>query len=125
MSNQAPHPHDTESTLPGELLEEWRAFVDACVDGYEYNVMQYHTDLAVRDRIEACLRAHGRTDAEFGAHVADADARFRALLQPGVEVGPDGDPWWHRGVPRHAGDALVDDMQEWFGVEVERRENGG
>lgn len=125
MSDPAHRPYDTEAVSPAELLDEWRELVDACVDGYEDNVMQYHADLAIRDRIEACLRAPGRTDAEFDAHVADADARFRALLQPGVEVGPAGDPWWHRGVPRYAGDALADDVQEWFGVEVERRESGG
>lgn len=112
---------DTSTASPEELLDEWARLVEACEDGYEYNVMEYHTDLAVRDRIEACLRAPGRTDAGYAARVAQVDERFRALLQPGVMVGPGDDPWWHRGVPRYAGYALSDGMREWFDVEVEAR----
>jgi len=116
-------PHDeTAFELPELLLEMWGEFVEACERGYEFNVMEYHTDLAVRDRIEACLRSPGRTDAAFGEGVARVDARFRALLQPEVEVGPAGDPWWHRGVLRYAGEALSEGLYEWFGVEVEARE---
>ena len=121
MSTHESRADDTSTTSPEELLDEWAGLVEACEDGYEYNVMEYHTDLAVRDRIEACLRAPGRTDAAYAARVAEVDGRFRALLQPGVEVGPEDDPWWHRGVPRYAGYALSDGMREWFGVEVEAR----
>lgn len=111
----------TQGESPELLLEEWRRFVDECEQGYEYNVMEYHADLSVRDRIEACLRAPGRTEAAFAGQVEAVDARFRALLQPGVEVGPADDPWWHRGVLRYAGDALADGLREWFSVEVEER----
>jgi hypothetical protein len=113
--------HDTASASPPLLLDEWRRFVDDCELGYEYNVMEYHADLSVRDRIEACLRMPGRTDADYAERVAQVDARFRALLQPGMEVGPEGDPWWHRGVLRYAGYALADGLREWFSVEVEAR----
>lgn len=121
MSTHESRADDTSTASPEELLDEWAGLVESCEDGYEYNVMEYHTDLAVRDRIEACLRAPGRTDAAYAARVAEVDGRFRALLQPGVEVGPAHDPWWHRGVPRYAGYALSDGMREWFGVEVEAR----
>lgn len=113
--------HSQVNASPDELLEEWRGFVEQCEQGYEYNVMEYHADLSVRDRIEACLRGEGSEDAGFVAGVAEADARFRALLQPGVEVGPEGDPWWHRGVPRYAGYPLAEGLSEWFGVQVEAR----
>ena len=106
---------------PDELLEEWSGFVEQCEQGYEYNVMEYHADLSVRDHIEACLREPGRTDAVYASRVAEVDGRFRALLQPGVEVGPDDDPWWHRGVPRYAGYPLAEGLGEWFGVQVEAR----
>ncbi len=112
---------DTATDSPPLLLAEWTRFVDDCEAGYEYNVMEYHADLSVRDRIEACLRSRGRTDAAFAAAVEAVDARFRALLQPGVEVGPDGDPWWHRGVLRYAGYPLSNGLREWFSVEVEAR----
>lgn len=112
---------DAPGESPEELLDEWRGLVEECEEGYGYNVMEYHADLAVRDRLEECLRAPGRTDASFAAQLAEVDDRFRALLQPGVEVGPADDPWWHRGVPRYAGEALADGMHEWFGVEVEAR----
>lgn len=112
---------DTLAESPEDLLDEWRGLVEECEEGYGYNVMEYHTDLAVRDRLERCLRAPGRTDAAFAARVGEVDERFRTLLQPGVEVGPADDPWWHRGVLRYAGDALADGLHEWFGVEVEAR----
>ena len=104
---------------PEALLETWREFVDACERGYEYNVMEYHADLSVRDRIEA-LRPEA--DAEFAARVAEQDERFRALLQPGVQVGPEEDAWWHRGVPRYAGGDLAAGFREWFDAEVQVRE---
>lgn len=121
MSTQDSLLDDLAPASPAELLDEWRDFVEACELGYEYNVMEYHTDLAVRDHIEACLRTPGRTSAEYAAHVAEVDARFRDLLQPGVVVGPEDDPWWHRGVLRYSGYALADGLHEWFGVEVEAR----
>lgn len=112
---------DLTTQSPQALLEAWRGLVEACENGYEYNVMEYHADLAVRDRLERCLRSPGRADASLAAQVAEVDARFRALLQPGVEVGPENDPWWHRGVPRYAGTDLAEGMHEWFGVEVDPR----
>ncbi len=121
MSTHPFHADDTIAASPEELLDEWAGLVEECEEGYEYNVMEYHTDLAVRDRIEACLRSPGRTDPAYAARVAEVDGRFRALLQPGVEVGPGDDPWWHRGVLRYAGYALSDGLHEWFGVEVEAR----
>src|SRR5687768_11736731 len=42
---------DTATASPPLLLAEWSQFVDDCEQGYEYNVMEYHADLSVRDRI--------------------------------------------------------------------------
>lgn len=111
--------HTARGESPAALLESWRAFVDACEQGYEYNVMEYHADLSVRDRIDA-LGADA--DDGFAAAVAEQDARFRALLQPGVQVGPEGDAWWHRGVLQYAGGDLAAGLREWFDVEVAVRE---
>jgi hypothetical protein len=122
MSTPASPHDDTAFESPETLLEEWRTFVEGCERGYEFNVMEYHADLAFRDRIEACLRSPGRTDPAFARQVAEVDDCFRALLQPGVEVGPADDPWWHRGVLRYAGEDLADGLHEWFGVEVEARD---
>ncbi len=119
--SQADLQDDARAESPEELLDEWRGLVEECEIGYEYNVMEYHADLAVRDRLERCLQLPDRTDAAFAAQVAEVDEQFRALLQPGVEVGPADDPWWHRGVPRYAGDALAEGMHEWFGVEIPAR----
>jgi hypothetical protein len=119
MSTHDPLLHEAP---PAVLLDEWREFVEGCEQGYEYNVMEYHADLSIRDRIEAYLREPGRTHAGFAAQVGEVDDRFRALLQPGVEVGPEGDPWWHRGVLRYAGDSLAEGLREWFSVEVEVRD---
>lgn len=103
----------------GELLDEWREFVDGCEAGYPWNVYDYHNDLAVRDRLELSLE---EMDAAGRARVAEVDARFRTLLQPGVQVGPEEDPWWHRGVLRYAGPELSAELNEWFHVDVEVRE---
>ena len=115
MNTQAEALHERT----GMLLDEWREFVAGCEAGYGWNVYEYHNDLAVRDRIAAGL---DEMDADAAAQVAEVDARFRALLQPGVQVGPEEDPWWHRGVLRYAGPALAAELKEWFSVDVEARE---
>lgn len=102
-----------------QLLDEWREFVRDCEAGYAWNVYDYHCDLAVRDRIEEALAAG---DAHLSAPVEEVDAQFRALLQPDVQVGPEDDPWWHRGVLRYAGPELAAGLRDWFQVEVEERE---
>ena len=101
------------------LLDEWRDFVRECEAGYGWNVYEYHNDLSVRGRLQATL---DEGDPELAAQVAEIDARFRALLQPGVQVGPEEDPWWHRGVLRHAGPELASELKDWFQVDVEVRE---
>ena len=103
---------------PAEMLDEWRRVVREIEAGYSWNVYQYHNDLSVRDRLEAAIA----DDPELAAEVAEVDARFRALLQPGVQVGPEEDPWWHRGVPRYAGPELAAEMKEWVQADVEVRE---
>jgi hypothetical protein len=104
---------------PAMLLDEWRDFVQECEAGYPWNAVEYHNDLSFRDRIEAGL---ADADPAVAAEVAELDARFRALLQPGVQVGPEEDPWWHRGVLRYAGAELAVGLKEWFQVEMEVRE---
>lgn len=103
----------------GMLLDEWREFVASCEAGYGWNVYEYHNDLAVRDRLQTTLE---EMDAAEAAQVAEIDARFRALLQPGVQVGPEEDQWWHRGVLRYAGPELAAGLKDWFSVDVEVRE---
>ena len=115
MNTHADAVHDRTDML----LDEWREFVDGCEAGYPWNVYEYHNDLAVRDRIAASLDEMAPAER---AQVAETDARFRALLQPGVQVGPEEDPWWHRGVLRYAGPALAGELKEWFHVDVEIRE---
>ncbi|HEU0014979.1 MAG TPA: hypothetical protein VFQ45_14925 [Longimicrobium sp.] len=124
MTQPAPA-HEHAGPSPDSMLEEWRAFVQQCQNGYPYNIYEYHNDLSVRDRIEACLREEGADAAlqpEFAAGVAEVDERFRGLLKPGVQVGPEEDAWWHRGVLRYAWRDLARDLKDWFNVEIEVRE---
>lgn len=109
-----------DGDAPEDLVREWREFVDECATGYQWNLYDYHQDLAVRDRLEACLQAGCLPEAVMG-EVAAIDARFREMLQPGVQVGPETDPWWHRGVPVYAGSELAEGIQEWFSAPVEVR----
>ena len=104
------------------LLDEWRDFVRECEAGYAWNVYEYHNDLSIRDRIQAALDDDQADDPGFPANVAQIDERFRALLQPGVVVGPEDGPWWHRGVLRYAGPDLASELKDWFQVDVEVRE---
>ncbi|WP_420130518.1 hypothetical protein [Longimicrobium sp.] len=101
------------------LLDEWRDFVRECEAGYGWNVYEYHNDLSVRDRLQTCI---DEGDADLAAQVEEIDARFRALLQPGVQVGPEDGPWWHRGVLRYAGPDLATELKDWFQADVEVRE---
>ncbi len=121
------HPHEHGPT-PAHLLEEWAQVVRECEAGYEWNVYEYHTDLRVRDALAVVVadpdRAHEER-AEVATRLAEIDARFQGLLQPGVAVGPEEDPWWHRGVPRYAGAELAAGLKEWFGAEVEVRTEAG
>lgn len=118
MNTQAEALHERTE----ELLDEWRDFVAECEAGYGWNVYEYHNDLSVRDRLETCLAEMEAGDA---AQVAEIDGRFRALLQPGVQVGPEDGPWWHRGVLRYAGPDMAAELKEWFQVEVEVRQPAG
>jgi hypothetical protein len=104
---------------PAMLLDEWRDFVHECEVGYPWNVIEYHNDLSFRDRIQAHL---AEAEPAVAAEIAELDARFRGLLQPGVVVGPEEDPWWHRGVLRYAGAELAAGLKEWFQVDMEVRE---
>ncbi len=115
MNTHADAVHDRT----GMLLDEWREFVASCEAGYGWNVYEYHNDLAVRDRLQTTIE---ELDAAEAAQVEEIDARFRALLQPGVQVGPEEDHWWHRGVLRYAGPELAAELKDWFQVDVEVRE---
>lgn len=127
MRPHPPHPHE-HGPGPAQLLEEWAQLVRECEAGYEWNLYEYHNDLAVRDALARILADPDRAEeerAEVATRLLEIDARFQALLQEGVQVGPEEDPWWHRGVPRYAGCELAGEMREWFGVEVEAREPAG
>jgi hypothetical protein len=124
----ADHPHDDRGPATSALVEEWAQVVRECEAGYGWNVYEYHNDLSVRDTIARRLAdpatpVEDRT--ELATRAAEVDARFQALLQPEVEVGPVDDPWWHRGVLRYAGEELAAELREWFGVKVEVRETAG
>lgn len=110
-----------DGDAPEDLVREWREFVDECTAGYPWNLYDYHNDLAVRDRLEDCLRA-GCLPEGVVRDVLKLDARFREMLQPGIAVGPATDPWWHRGVPQYAGPELAEGIQEWFSAPVEVRD---
>ena len=53
------------------------------------------------------------------ARVETADARFKALLIPGVEIGDSQWPWWHRGVLARSSDEYAEDMARLNGIEVQ------
>ncbi|MEV4348790.1 hypothetical protein AB0J83_30400 [Actinoplanes sp. NPDC049596] len=105
------------------MVDAWSSFVAQCSQGYDMSIYEYENDLSVRSMIERLL-----TDEElagfpefagFAARVAEIDARFRALLQEGVEIRDSAAAWWERGVPRMAGAELAEDFHVMFGVTVQ------
>lgn len=87
------------------LVARYREFVRQVEGGYRFGLEDYRNDLDLR----ALLTLIGR-DGE----VADADARFQALLRPAAariwESGA-GNPFWDFGYPANAGGTLRSDLE--------------
>jgi hypothetical protein len=86
------------------LIRRWRSFAEEVERGYEFGLEDYRNDLDVR----AIIRMVGADE-----EVADADARFRAMLtgtDQRVWESGEGDPWWDFGFPRNPGPALRRDL---------------
>lgn len=112
------------SVTPSELSARWEGLVAACEAGSGWTSYEHSNELSVRDLLEAVFldpRTAAEPEAdELRRHVNELDARYRALLRDDVHVGDADDPWWRRGVLRHAGPDYVDDMQRLHGITVER-----
>jgi hypothetical protein len=102
--------HVVEAGAPG-LIKRWNDFVAEVEAGYPYRLRDYRYDLDLRGVIDL---------AGLAPEVADADARFAALLTETdlrVWESSGADPWWDFGYPRNAGRDLLRDLQNEAGVE--------
>lgn len=104
------------------LLDQWSGLIEACKEGYDWDISEYHNELMVRDRLERILVA-----PELAAYselavvrqkVEDLDHAFRDLLQTGVVLGEGTDPWWQRGVLKMAGEPYARYLSQVHGIEV-------
>lgn len=111
---------------PEELVQGWNQFVEQCECGYPMSIYEYENDASVRQMIENVLVSEDLAADEavlaFTRRVAEIDARFRGILQPGVEINEPDAPWWMGGAPRYAGAELAGDFRDTYGVVVEVRE---
>ena len=107
---------------PWSIVEEWEALVQEAEVGYNWDYSEYSNDLGVRDLLAKALEDNTLKQYQqvpaMAERVARADARFKDLLLPNVELGSPERPWWHRGVLAHAGDEYVNDIRNLFGIEV-------
>ena len=105
-----------------ELESGWRRFVRECVNGYSMSIYEYENDLQVRKMIRDVmvdpLLGIDLSVEEFSRRISEIDDEFKGILQPEVQVGDEGSPWWVRGVPRYAGSELSSDFHDIYGVEV-------
>lgn len=110
------------TTTPAALLDRWIATVAAAEEGYQWTIDEYLNELAARDVLEAVFSdaalASEPEVEELRARVADADDRLRAIIQDNVEIGSPEQPWWRRGVLRHAGADYVEDLERIYGIRV-------
>ncbi|WP_405060619.1 hypothetical protein OG474_03015 [Kribbella sp. NBC_01505] len=105
-----------------DFVQAWRSFVRECRDGYSMSIYEYENDLSVRTEIQLLLddERMRRTVAfrEFNADIEEIDGEFSRLLQDGLEIGDSDAPWWKRGVLKEAGEELVGDFMNMFGVHI-------
>src|SRR3989442_1113353 len=69
-----------------QLLDEWNALIDACDEGYSWDVSEYNNEMLARDQLATMLddqELQGfAKHADLAEQVGQADARFRQLLLP-------------------------------------------
>lgn len=107
---------------PARLLEKWQFFVEECQRGYPWDFSEYVHELRPRRVLELLLvglPADMFPEAEvLQENIEPTDTRFRALLQPGVEL-PDHQHGFDRGVLKYAGEPYVSYMRDAYGISVQ------
>jgi hypothetical protein len=105
-----------------QLVDQWNALIDECVEGCPWDVSEYNNEMLARDQLARIL-----DDEElqgFAAHkdlaeqVGRADARFRILLLPDFVL-PSQSSWWRAGVLRRAGPDYARYFRDAYGVDIE------
>jgi hypothetical protein len=112
----------TRQHSPAQLLAQWDQFVQWCEERYSWDVSEYLNELSVREKLERVLTAEQLQPfpelRELRARVTDIDNRFKATLNPNVQL-PNREQWWERGVLKRAGQQYAEYFQEAYGIEVE------
>jgi hypothetical protein len=112
-----------ETSIP-RLLDQWSELIEACKDGYQWDISEYHHELMVRERLERILTASEIAGFQELAivrqKVEELDQIFRGLLQTGVVLEDQSYPWWERGVLKYAGEPYADYVGHVYGIEVSR-----
>lgn len=110
-----------DTSIP-RLLDQWSELIEACKDGYQWDISEYHHELMVRERLERIVTASELAPypelAIVRQGVEDLDQAFKDLLQSGVVLGDETNPWWERGVLKYAGEPYASYLSQVHGFEV-------
>ena len=109
---------------PWAIVGQWETLVDKVAEGYHWEIYEFANDLRVRDLLDRAFHddqlGHLSQIDIIRQRVEEADARFKGMLIPDVEIGGSDAPWWRRGVLATAGDEYVDDVKRLHGIEIRR-----
>ncbi|WP_240670396.1 hypothetical protein [Actinoplanes solisilvae] len=108
---------------PADLVAQWTELVAKCVIGFPGNAEDYFNDLTARSDLEGAMSSPELADyPEMLAvvkSVSVADAEFRKILKPDAFPKFPENQWWNRGIVRFAGPRLVDELKQFYGVEID------
>lgn len=108
---------------PWTIVERWESLVAQATSGYRWGFYEFTNELGARDLLAKAFddEVLNRYDLinTMRERVADADARLRTVLLPGVEIGGTDKPWWRRVVLARAGDEYAEDVKRLYGIELQ------
>ncbi|MBA8826923.1 polyhydroxyalkanoate synthesis regulator phasin [Saccharopolyspora lacisalsi] len=108
---------------PDQLLHEWNYLVEACEDGYDDNVHEYHFDLQVRHGIfevlaDEQLAAMPEMTA-FRERVEVLDKRLKAVMLSDPALPLASFPWWEAYPLRYGCEEIAKEYYEGYGISIE------
>jgi hypothetical protein len=108
---------------PYQLLDQWRSFVDDCINGYAWSWYDFDNERGVRDTIDRLMSDSDLREFPewevWSRKIKVLDDAYRSILVD-IPNRSGGDlPWWRGGVPRQAESELAADVRKMFGVAID------
>lgn len=119
------HNQETQDRLAQieELLDEYKALVEHCENGYQDTPEELVDDAYVRTKINVLVE-YLDLDKEpaFAAAIQQLvtlDDRFKATFMPDKHLPGAREHWWYNAILKRAGEEYREIMLEDHGIEVE------